>query len=191
MEMSLGLKEEGGRRAGGDGEQREAYWGQQRALLSVISIQMCRIRCRECCAAQGWKLVLFLTQPWSRQGQIQTNEFTQTIHMECWRCRGMYERQKRRRGVKQKRSLCLTTLSLSFLWIINNCQHIFRQLQGDFHIPFKVNVHLWSSLHLAWSYHVHHCCFRVYNAFKVYKWPLITKPQVTEQCPGGRLRWPA
>lgn len=52
-------------------ERREAYWGQQRALLSVISIQMCRIRCSECGAAQGWKLVLFPTQPWSRQGQIR------------------------------------------------------------------------------------------------------------------------
>lgn len=70
-------------------EWREAYWGQQRALLSVISIQICRIRCSECGTAQGWKLVLFPTQPWSRQGQIQTNEFTQTIHMERWQYRGI------------------------------------------------------------------------------------------------------
>lgn len=80
-------------------ERREAYWGQQRALLSVISIQMCRIRCSECAAAQGWKLVLFPTQPWSRQGQIQTNEFTQTIHMER---RGMCEWRRRRRGVQPR-----------------------------------------------------------------------------------------
>lgn len=82
-------------------ERREAYWGQQRALLSVISIQMCRIRCSECGAAQGWKLVLFPTQPWSHQGQVQTNEFTQTIHMERCQYRGMYELQRQWKDVKQ------------------------------------------------------------------------------------------
>lgn len=109
-------------------ERREAYWGQQRALLSVISIQMCRIRCSECGSARGWKLVLFSTQPWSRQGRIQTNEFTQTIHMERWRYRGMYERQEQCRDVEQ-RGPCLSTPSnvhtLSFTTILNNCQHFF------------------------------------------------------------------
>lgn len=119
-------------------ERREAYWGQQRALLSVISIQMCRIRCSECGSARGWKLVLFPTQPWSRQGQIQTNEFTQTIHMEHWRYRGVYEWQKQWRDVKQ-RGLCLRTPSslqpLSFLTILNSCQHFTSmQPQGDFPI---------------------------------------------------------
>ena len=98
-------------------EQREAYWGQQRALLSVISIQMCRIRCSECGAAQGWKLVLFPTQPWSRQGQIQTNEFTQTIHMECRRYRGMYEWQKTVEGCEAQK----VDAPLTLLTIINNC----------------------------------------------------------------------
>lgn len=105
----------GDERGGGGGvkemeerqEQREAYWGQQRALLSVISIQMRRIRCSECGAAQGWKLVLFRTQPWSRQGQIQTNEFTQTIRMERRQCRSTYEWQK---DVKQRRP-CLSSPS--------------------------------------------------------------------------------
>lgn len=50
---------------------REAYWGQQRALLSIISIHMCCIRCSECGASQRWKLVLFPTQPWSHQGRIR------------------------------------------------------------------------------------------------------------------------
>lgn len=35
----------------------------------------------------------------------QTNEFTQTIHMERRQYRGMYEWQKRRRGVKHRRSM--------------------------------------------------------------------------------------
>lgn len=67
---------------GGEGtEERWDYWGQSRPLLSVISIQMCLIRCSECGAAQGGKLVLFPTQLWSRQGQIQTNEFTFSIYI--------------------------------------------------------------------------------------------------------------
>lgn len=51
---------------------------------------MCRIRCRQCGAAGGGKLVLFPTRPWSRQGQMQTNEFTQTMHME--QCGGTHKR---------------------------------------------------------------------------------------------------
>lgn len=122
-------------------ERREAYWGQQRALLSVISIQMCRIRCSECGAAQGWKLVLFPTQPWSRQGQIQTNEFTQTIHMERWRYRRMYDWLRQWRDVKQRGLSRPSNLpSLSFLTIINNCQHLISmQLQGDFPL-FYLNL---------------------------------------------------
>lgn len=57
-----------GREGGGGGLKRssplrescEVYWGQQRAELSLISIQMCCIRWVECGAAQGWKWVLFL-----------------------------------------------------------------------------------------------------------------------------------
>lgn len=77
-------------------ERRAAYWGQQRALLSVISIQMCRIRYSERAAAQGWKWVVFHAQLWSHQGQIQTNEFTQTLHVEHW----IYKRQKQLKDVE-------------------------------------------------------------------------------------------
>lgn len=62
----------------------DAYWGQRRARLSVISIQICRIRCSESGALQEWKLVLFSARPWSLRGQIQINELEQAVHMECW-----------------------------------------------------------------------------------------------------------
>lgn len=124
---------------------REAYWGQQRALLSIISIHMCCIRCSECGASQRWKLVLFPTQPWSHQGRIrQMNLCRQYIcnaddtegRANGWKSGGIWE---------LRLSVCDST------WSHFCPQKTKTTVSISFPYSFRVNFTFW--LLLAWENH--------------------------------------